>query len=203
MDETKTFKIVIVGDESTGKTSWIRRIRSKEFKGNYIPSKDIWTSLLSFNTSKGWIKVKILDIPATKKHVSNAIHYSNTDAVIFFIDVSSKNSWTESIVSWYKDIARVTGDLRQKSWAARLLTPSKDPTTAATETEDSFIDVPSVTIINKSDLYTCLIKPGSENDCFLISAKTGSNVFKPIQAILKMLVDDDDLELIPSIKVGI
>ncbi len=201
LKKTKTFKIILVGDATTGKTSWVRGICSEEFKPDYIQSKDIWTSLLSFKTSKGWIKVKIWDIPATKKHDSNPSHYSNTDAVIFFIDTSSKNSWEESMVSWYKDISRVTGDLRQKSRAARLLTPSKDPTVAATETEDSFMGIPQVTVFNKSDLYTCLIKPGSENDCFLISVKDNSNIFKPIHAILKMLLDDDDLELLSSMEV--
>ena len=173
----KTFKIVLVGDASAGKTSWVKGLTSLEFETTYIQTKEILTYNFALKTTKGVIDVQIVDIPATKKNDSDPSHYSNTDAAIFFIDTSNTTSWYESSVSWYKDIARVTG-------------------IAATETEDSFMGIPQITCYNKSDLYTCLIPPGCENTHFLISVKNRWNIFKPITAALKILGEEADLELI-------
>jgi len=55
------FKVLLVGDGATGKTTFIKRHVSGEFERKYIPSVGAEVSPLLFYTTRGPIKFNVWD----------------------------------------------------------------------------------------------------------------------------------------------
>jgi GTPase SAR1 family protein len=60
----KTFRIGVVGDSGVGKTSFIRRIATRHWYSDYIPTVDMTTTSVNWNTNHGLINLVVCEIPA-------------------------------------------------------------------------------------------------------------------------------------------
>lgn len=57
----RKYKVVIVGDGGTGKTTFVRRHISGEFEKKYIPTLGVEVRPLRFYTNHGWIEFNVWD----------------------------------------------------------------------------------------------------------------------------------------------
>ena len=103
------FKIMIVGDEKTGKTTLINRLKSDCFEEfiknkNYIPTIgiDIITKTAKFNNKI--FRFQIWDISGKKRFLDNITCYSKGSfAFLIFYDGLNKSSF-ETAISIYQEI---------------------------------------------------------------------------------------------------
>ena len=62
MTETqREFKIILVGDRGTGKTTFIKRFTTKYIEPKYMPTHGILVNPITFNTNKGDILMNVWD----------------------------------------------------------------------------------------------------------------------------------------------
>jgi small GTP-binding protein len=95
------FKIILIGDNGVGKSSFIRRF----CEGSYVADMettvgvDFYLSEIDVNGKK--IKVKIWDTAGSEKYMSiSAVYYRKADGVVFVFDVTKPRSFTNVETIW-------------------------------------------------------------------------------------------------------
>ncbi len=163
-----TWKIVVLGDGSVGKTSLVSFYTKRTFQEFYMPTIGAQFSIkevtLDENTTA---KVFLWDVAGQSKFsMIRKMFYEKAAAAIFVFDVSNKASF-ESIETWKKDLVEVLGN-----------------------------NFPSAMIANKIDLeHQVTMEEGFERAADLgmayyeTSAKTGQNVDDAFTNVLLLLLD--------------
>jgi GTPase SAR1 family protein len=77
----RSLNVYVIGGAQSGKSSWIRRIKSGTFDNNYSPTLETAVEEIDCKTDKGDIKVRMFDFGA-KGRISD--HYVDVDACILF-----------------------------------------------------------------------------------------------------------------------
>lgn len=114
---TKTIKVVLVGESGVGKTCIISRFITNQFNCEE-PSTDyasFATKTLSFNDNKKKIKFDIWDTAGQEMYRSiGKIFYNDAKVVILVYDISSKKSFIELKDYWYKTIKENASSIKNK-----------------------------------------------------------------------------------------
>jgi len=102
-----TFKLVLVGDGGTGKTTFVKRHISGEFEVKYVPTLGVEVHRIPFYTSYGPIVFNVWDTAGMEKFggLRDGYYISGQAAIIFF-DVTSRLSY-KNVPNWHKDLVRV------------------------------------------------------------------------------------------------
>jgi len=66
-DDIPTFKMVLVGDGGTGKTTFVKRHLTGEFEKKYVATLGVEVHPLVFNTSRGKIRFNVWDTAGQEK----------------------------------------------------------------------------------------------------------------------------------------
>ena len=106
MNQSQTFKILLVGDGGVGKTSFIKRYTTGNFSPNYVPTTGVDIYTCHFNTNYGRIVFYCWDV-AGHGGLRNT-YYINSDGAIIMFDVTSPLSYKNMDV-WYNNVVSVTG----------------------------------------------------------------------------------------------
>lgn len=87
---TPHFKIVLIGDEETGKTTFIKRHLTGEFDTKYIATKqDELHTILTFNTNRGPITFEAWDTAGQQEFaVLDEGCFINAHGAIIFFDIT-------------------------------------------------------------------------------------------------------------------
>ena len=99
-----TYKILLLGDCSSGKTSMIYRLTYNNFLEHYISTIGIDFNTKSFLVNDKKIRLQIWDSCGQERF--NALtrsYYRNTDAFIICYDISSNKSF-ENAKQWIKEL---------------------------------------------------------------------------------------------------
>ena len=105
--EQRAFKVVLVGDGGTGKTSFIVRQQSGEFLSDYVATLGVEKYPLKFNTTHGTYTINLWDTSGQEKlGPMRDSYYEEADAAILFFDVTSRITY-KNIPGWHQDIVRV------------------------------------------------------------------------------------------------
>jgi len=170
------FKVVLVGDGGTGKTTFVKRYLSGAFERKYVPTLGAEVSPLDFHTNFGKLRINVWDTAGNEKlgGLRDGYYILSNGAVIFF-DVTSRITY-KNVPNWYRDLERVIG---------------------------GEVKVPMVLCGNKVDVKDRKVTPKQINfhrkkniHYIELSAKANFNIEKPFLYILRKLVGEPSLHLV-------
>jgi small GTP-binding protein len=152
---TSSFRVVIIGDAETGKTSIIQTFLRQVFDPNQKPTVGAVFHTITREINNETVIMQIWDTAGQERYRSiGPIYYRNASAAIAVFDVGVRD-FAPSLDAWIANVRRTVGD--------PLI----------------------IVVGNKSDLLTddrevtARMKEFAEShkaDCLLTSAKTGSNI---------------------------
>uniref|UniRef100_A0A0G4F3N0 GTP-binding nuclear protein n=1 Tax=Chromera velia CCMP2878 TaxID=1169474 RepID=A0A0G4F3N0_9ALVE len=101
------FKLVLVGDGGTGKTTLVKRHLTGEFEKKYIATLGVEVHPLEFQTNFGAIKFNVWDTAGQEKFggLRDGYYIQGQCAIIMF-DVTSRITY-KNVPNWYRDLVRV------------------------------------------------------------------------------------------------
>jgi len=104
---TPTWKLLLVGDGGTGKTTIRKRHCTGEFEQRYQPTLGVEVHPLNFHTNYGPIRFSVWDTAGQEKFggLRDGYFIGGQCAIIMF-DVTSRMSY-KNVPNWYRDIERV------------------------------------------------------------------------------------------------
>jgi GTP-binding nuclear protein Ran len=102
-DNIPTFKMILVGGPSVGKTSFVKRHVTGEFEKTYVPTVGVQVMPVLFHTNIGPVRYMIWDCSGQE---INEAHYVGAKCAIIMFDVSSERSY-QQVPKWYKSITNV------------------------------------------------------------------------------------------------
>jgi len=101
------FKVILVGDGGTGKTTLVKRHLSGEFVRKYYPTVGAEVNPLPWFTSRGKIVLNIWDTAGQEKlSVLRDGYYIGGHAAIIMFDLTSRVTY-KNVPNWHKDIVRI------------------------------------------------------------------------------------------------
>ena len=173
---TYSYKLVVVGDPSVGKTSLIRRYANKKFEESYLPTigadftiKQIDLKDQATKATKQ-IMLQIWDMGGQRMFERIKDHYlvgANAGLIVFDL---TRRSTFENLENWLQDIKRLCGEIPCIILANKSDLPNRD--------------------ITEDELTALASDKGVE--IFETSAKTGKNVDHVFELIAKTCVKSYD-----------
>lgn len=102
VDNIATFKVVLLGDQSVGKTALLHRLLYRDFKTLEMPTVSASFFSASFDVGPGAVGLDLWDTAGQEKYRSLVPHYlKNARAALLCFDTTSRDSF-ESLDSWLK-----------------------------------------------------------------------------------------------------
>lgn len=97
-----TFKVIILGDSCTGKTTFFKRIFNQEI-GDYRSTIGVDFKIKELKINEKNIKLQLWDTAGQERFRSIiSSFYRGNDCAIFFYDITDRNSFN-NIKNWIKD----------------------------------------------------------------------------------------------------
>lgn len=109
---TPHFKILLIGDEGTGKTTFLKRHLTGEFDIKYIATKaDVLHTILQIETNRGPIQFEVCDTAGHHEFdVLDEGCYINAHGAILFFDITRITTY-KNLALWYRDLLRNCGSI--------------------------------------------------------------------------------------------
>jgi GTP-binding nuclear protein Ran len=168
-----TFKLVLVGDGGTGKTTFVKRHTTGEFEKKYIATLGVEVHPLYFSTNYGPICFNTWDTAGQEKFggLRDGYYIQGQCGIIMF-DVTSRITY-KNVPNWHRDLVRVCEN------------------------------IPIVLCGNKVDIKDRKVKPKMITfhrkkglQYYDISAKSNYNFEKPFLWLARKLTGHQDLEFV-------
>ncbi|DAA76625.1 GTP-binding nuclear protein GSP1/Ran [Trichophyton rubrum D6] len=174
-----TFKLVLVGDGGTGKTTFVKRHLTGEFEKKYIATLGVEVHPLKFQTNLGPIKFDVWDTAGQEKFGGlRDGYYINGQCGIIMFDVTSRITY-KNVPSWHRDLVRVCENV------PIVLCGNK------VDVKERKVKAKTITFHRKKNLQY-----------YDISAKSNYNFEKPFLWLARKLVGNQGLEFAAGIALA-
>ncbi|KAJ2063052.1 GTP-binding nuclear protein gsp1/Ran [Coemansia sp. S146] len=175
MADIPKFKLVLVGDGGTGKTTFVKRHISGEFEKKYIATIGVEVHPLKFNTNKGEIIFNTWDTAGQEKFggLRDGYYIQGQCAIIMF-DVTSRITY-KNVPNWHRDLVRVCENV------PIVLCGNK------VDIKERKVKAKTITFHRKKNLQY-----------YDISAKSNYTFEKPFLWLARKLVGDPNLEFVQA-----
>ncbi|KAJ8605420.1 hypothetical protein MRB53_041461 [Persea americana] len=175
MSETPTFKLVLVGDGGTGKTTFVKRHLTGEFEKKYIATLGVEVHPLGFTTNLGQIQFDVWDTAGQEKFGGlRDGYYINGQCGIIMFDVTSRITY-KNVPNWHRDLVRVCENI------PIVLCGNK------VDVKERKVKAKTITFHRKKNLQY-----------YDISAKSNYNFEKPFLWLARKLVGNQSLEFVAA-----
>ncbi|KAJ2894782.1 GTP-binding nuclear protein gsp1/Ran [Coemansia aciculifera] len=174
-DTIPKFKLVLVGDGGTGKTTFVKRHLSGEFEKKYIATIGVEVHPLKFTTNKGEIIFNTWDTAGQEKFggLRDGYYIQGQCAIIMF-DVTSRITY-KNVPNWHRDLTRVCENV------PIVLCGNK------VDIKERKVKAKTITFHRKKNLQY-----------YDISAKSNYNFEKPFLWLARKLVGDPNLDFVQA-----
>jgi GTP-binding nuclear protein Ran len=100
----QSFKIILIGDGGSGKTTFLMRHLTGEYEKKYNPTVGVEVHPLVFYTTKGKIVFNVWDTAGQEKYCGlRKAYYTDADAALVFFDTTSATS-KKTVGSWESEV---------------------------------------------------------------------------------------------------
>lgn len=169
--EKFTFKVIVIGDGTVGKTSLIKKFTKGAFKKEYIKTIGAQFSKFDAEISGDFIKLVFWDIAGQDDFIFlHPSFYRESRAAIIVYSLEENNFGKRSFehtTDWHEGIKKYCGDIPIVVFANKV-----------DLVEENDLDIDKIqTIVNKQNLLSY----------YLTSAKTGQGVIEAFNAIINEL----------------
>lgn len=169
------FKLVVLGDGGTGKTTFVKRHLTGEFDKKYEPTIGVEVHPLDFTTNRGPLRFFCWDTAGQEKFGGlRDGYYIHGNCAIIMFDVTSRLTY-KNVPYWHRDLCRVCEN------------------------------IPIVLCGNKVDVKNRQVKPKQvvfhrkkNLQYYEISAKSNYNFEKPFLYLARKLVGDPNLTFVEA-----
>ena len=108
MKEMPSFRILLLGDSTVGKTSFLNRYLGESFENFNLATHGIESRFQQIKVDNQEIMLRIYDTAGEEKYKSLVKnYYRGADGIILIYDIGNKNSF-ESITQWIENIKEAT-----------------------------------------------------------------------------------------------
>jgi len=168
-----TFKLVLVGDGGTGKTTFVKRHLTGEFEKKYIATLGVEVHPLVFYTNFGSIRFNCWDTAGQEKFggLRDGYYIQGQCAIIMF-DVTSRVTY-KNVPNWHRDLIRVCENI------PIVLCGNK------VDVKERKVKAKTITFHRKKNLQY-----------YDISAKSNYNFEKPFLWLARKLCGEPELEFV-------
>ncbi|CAE6495639.1 unnamed protein product [Rhizoctonia solani] len=188
-----TFKLVLVGDGGTGKTTFVKRHLTGEFEKKYIATLGVEVHPLSFTTNFGTICFNVWDTAGQEKFggLRDGYYIQGQCGIIMF-DVTSRITY-KNVPNWHRDLERVCENIpvvlcgNKVDVKASFAYEMHVAMTELTSLQERKVKTGAVTFHRKKNLQY-----------FEISAKSNYNFEKPFLWLARKLVGNNGLEFVAA-----
>ncbi|KAI5104888.1 GTP-binding nuclear protein Ran [Silurus meridionalis] len=172
-DPQVQFKLVLVGDGGTGKTTFVKRHLTGEFEKKYVATLGVEVHPLVFHTNRGAIKYNVWDTAGQEKFGGlRDGYYIQAQCAIIMFDVTSRVTY-KNVPNWHRDLVRVCENI------PIVLCGNK------VDIKDRKVKAKSIVFHRKKNLQY-----------YDISAKSNYNFEKPFLWLARKLIGDPNLEFV-------
>merc|ERR1719498_1741081 len=169
------FKLVLVGDGGTGKTTFVKRHLTGEFENRYIATLGVQVHPMAFFTNHGQIRFNVWDTAGQEKlgGLRDGYYIGGQCGIIMFY-VCSRITYS-NVPKWYKDLTRVCDNI------PIVLVGNK------VDVKDRKVKAKQITFHRKKNLQY-----------YDISAKSNYQFEKPFVWLLTRLTGEPNLTLVEA-----
>ncbi|CCG82703.1 Ran GTPase Spi1 [Taphrina deformans PYCC 5710] len=173
--QVPTFKLVLVGDGGTGKTTFVKRHLTGEFEKKYIATLGVEVHPIRFHTNYGEICFNTWDTAGQEKFggLRDGYYIQGQCGIIMF-DVTSRITY-KNVPNWHRDLVRVCENI------PIVLCGNK------VDVKERKVKAKTITFHRKKNLQY-----------YDISAKSNYNFEKPFLWLARKLVGNSGLEFVAS-----
>lgn len=177
--QAHTFKLVLVGDGGTGKTTFVKRHLTGEFEKKYIATLGVEVHPLGFSTNLGNIIFDVWDTAGQEKFGGlRDGYYINGQCGIIMFDVTSRITY-KNVPNWHRDLVRVCENI------PIVLTGNK------VDVKERKVKAKTITFHRKKNLQY-----------YDISAKSNYNFEKPFLWLARKLTGNPGLEFVAEVSLA-
>ncbi|EIE91915.1 hypothetical protein G6F46_001170 [Rhizopus delemar] len=172
---TPVFKLVLVGDGGTGKTTFVKRHLTGEFEKRYVATLGVEVHPLQFHTNFGQIIFNTWDTAGQEKFggLRDGYYIGGQCAIIMF-DVTSRITY-KNVPNWHRDLVRVCENI------PIVLCGNK------VDIKERKVKAKTITFHRKKNLQY-----------YDISAKSNYNFEKPFLWLARKLVGNPQLDFVAA-----